>query len=126
MRVLASLLALGGLPGCAFLAGQGAVPTTDCPVITEASAWTNRMPSTGARAPVTRVSVTFDAPSTLRHYRDEAAPADHQSLELRPSDQPALPAIGYREPVKEPPREWVSISCSGKQLVRMDSIMDVY
>ncbi|MCI4645547.1 MAG: hypothetical protein MRY64_12275 [Hyphomonadaceae bacterium] len=128
---MAGLIMVLALAGCSGLwAGQGGevetMPAAMCPVVTQASAWTNRMPSTDDSGPVMRVLIRFDMPSSLRLYRDETTRAPHLALELRASDQPALPAIGYREPAREPARETISISCQGKLLVRIESIRDVY
>lgn len=124
-RAVVSLSLCALLSGCAGWWG-GARGEAVCPVITEASAWTNRQPSTDSGGPVVLVSVRFEAPSKMRLYRDDTSPPERLALELQGSDQPALPAISYRERLREPARERVVISCGGEELIRLNSIDDVY
>ena len=123
-RGLAVSCLCGLLAGCAAWWGGPGAPT--CPIITDVNAWTNRQPSTGGDGQVTLVTVSFEAPSQMRLYRDGTAPPETLALDLQASDQPALMAISYRERVRVPPREQVVISCGGDVLARLDSIDDIY
>ena len=97
-------------------------PVADCPVVTRASAWVDRMPKIGSAAHKLIVAVKLDDD---RPWLLTPVPTDEPgllTLELSPGG-PAFPGnASYREPASNGPRRVVSIVCGGEELARIEDI----
>ena len=94
-------------------------PVADCPVVTRASAWVDRMPKVGSGSHklIVAVKLDDDRPWLLTPVASDTPGL--LTLELSPGG-PAF--AGYREPVSTALRDAVSIVCGGEERARIDKI----
>ena len=97
-------------------------PVADCPVVTRASAWVDRMPKVGAGAHKLIVAVKLDDDRPWLLTPVPTSEPGLLTLELSPGGPAFAGNAGYREAVGPARREAVSIVCGGEERARIDKI----
>ena len=97
-------------------------PVVDCPVVTRASAWVDRMPKVGSGSHKLIVAVKLDDDRPWLLTPVPTGEPGLLTLELSPGGPAFAGNAGYREPVSTALREAVSIVCGGEERARIDKI----
>tara|TARA_R110000782_G_scaffold30058_1_gene74889 strand:- start:313 stop:702 length:390 start_codon:yes stop_codon:yes gene_type:complete len=97
-------------------------PVADCPVVTRASAWVDRMPKVGSGSHKLIVAVKLDDDRPWLLTPVPTGEPGLLTLELSPGGPAFAGNAGYREPVSTALREAVSIVCGGEERARIDKI----
>jgi hypothetical protein len=124
VRRAALALALAGVPGGCAVWNQLPFTTAkaDCPAITRASAWINGMPRVGTKVHKLIVAVKLDDDRPWLLTPVESGTGETLVLDLSPGGPAFAGNAGYREPVRQPRREAISITCGGRERARIDEI----
>ncbi|MEL6244508.1 MAG: hypothetical protein AAFQ21_11470 [Pseudomonadota bacterium] len=122
----ASGLAL--LWACAALPAIGMASRSDCPPVTSAEAWVNKMPTVGdsARRNMLIVSLKLESETAYRLAPADTDGGDALILDLASTEDGVPGVAGYREPPREPARKQVRIQCEGKVVGEITEIKAVY
>ena len=117
-------LMLAPLGGCTLWSNllSHQQPVADCPAVTRATAWVDKMPRIGSgdHKMIVALSLDDDRPWLLTPV--PSGTPGLLTLELSPGG-PAVPGhAGYRESAGNAKREAISIVCGGEERARIDQI----
>ncbi len=123
IRGAALTLALVSLNGCSLWQTMR-VPqqVADCPAVTRASAWIDKMPTIGSSPQKMIVAVKLDDPRSWRLSPVSTPDRSVRVLALSPGG-PAVPGnASYHEQVSQDMPVAIRITCGGNELARIEKI----